>query len=80
MTGVQTCALPICPDIIDAEITQRTWTVNVEIQEQRPVSGSGWNLPSGAYNVNRREKQRTTRKVQTGTTTEIGRASCRERV
>ncbi|MGD1938025.1 MAG: hypothetical protein ACFCA4_10775 [Cyanophyceae cyanobacterium] len=58
------------PDIIDAEITQRTWTVNVEIQEQRPVSGSGWNLPSGAYNVNRREKQRTTRKVQTGTTTE----------
>ena len=66
------------PTIIDAEITQRTWTVAVEIQEQRPVDGSGWNLPSGAYNVRREERRRGSRKVQTGTTTEDVQVSYRE--
>ena len=66
------------PDIITAEITQRTWTVTVEIQEQRPVNGSGWTLPSNAYNVSQREKQRGTREVQTGTTTKDVRVSYKE--
>lgn len=67
------------PDIINAEITNRTWTVTVEVQEQRPISASGWSLPSDAYDVNRRDKQRGTRQVQTGTTTENVQVSYQEK-
>lgn len=66
------------PDYIDAQVLSRSWTVTVQIQELRPVNDSGWTLPSGAYNVQRSQRQRSTRQVQVGTRNESVQVSYKE--
>lgn len=68
----------LSPQIIEAEIISRTWTVTVEIQEKRPTDDSGWTRPSDAYDVTTSTRQRGTRQVQVGTRQEEEQVSYRE--
>ncbi|MCG9885179.1 MAG: hypothetical protein MH825_06305 [Cyanobacteria bacterium] len=69
----------LSPQPIEAEILARFWTVTVEVQEKRPTTDSGWNLPSDAYSVSSSTRQSGTRQVQVGTRQEKERVSYREK-
>lgn len=49
-------------------VTQLTWERSIEIEEFGPVSDGAWDesVPADAYNENCYRKQRSTRKVETG--------------
>jgi hypothetical protein len=68
------------PTVVTAEVLRRHWRVEVPIEEQRPGSEGGWTLPAGAYNVRSEKRQKSTRRVQVGTTREEVRVSYEERV
>ncbi len=59
------------PRAVEATVLSRHWTTSVIVQEQRPVSGSGWTLPIDAYDVSTTERPHGTRQVQTGTRSQV---------
>ncbi|MEL6344559.1 MAG: zinc ribbon domain-containing protein [Myxococcota bacterium] len=53
-----------------ATVLAHSWEYTIQIEEYAAASGDGWcdSMPSKAYDVSRRQKQRDTRRVQRGET------------